>query len=132
MYLYFKKSHFLVLYKIFLRYVIHLYLISLQLGYKIKMNKKFFCQLNCPDLIYINMKTATISSFSFNHAIRIQNLHCSVSYFQRLFIMNRHHSDCSMLNKILYMIHLNDLKSFTLKPEVDTSLENNIVRKWAD
>ena len=34
--------------------------------------------------------------------------------------------------KIFNKCHLNDHYSFTLKPEVDTNLENNVVRKWAD
>ena len=39
---------------------------------------------------------------------------------------------CFILKKIFGICHLNDLKSFTLKPEVDTSLERRNVNKRAD
>ena len=38
----------------------------------------------------------------------------------------------SMSLKIFYICHLNDFLSFSLKPEVNTSLEIFIVRKWVD
>ena len=42
-----------------------------------KKNQKF-CDILT---LHLPMKTATISTFSFNHAICIHTLHCSAGYF---------------------------------------------------
>ena len=46
--------------------------------------------------------------------------------------MNKHHYSVKKFKEIFYISHLNDIKSFTLEQEVDTSVEKFIARKWAD